>query len=123
MIVGGAGQSESPGNEQRDYWSTDAADRQGSRNTIGVKNPAVDALIETIVNAPDRKSLVTATRALDRVLQWNHYLIPQWHVRIERLAYWDKFGISKHPKYGPDVMSWWINPAKEAAIKQNGKKP
>ena len=123
MIVGGAGQSESPGNEQRDYWSTDAADRQGSRNTIGVKNPAVDALIEKIVDAPDRKSLVTATRALDRVLQWNHYLIPQWHVRIERLAYWDKFGISKHPKYGPDVMSWWINPAKEAAIRQNGKKP
>ena len=83
----------------------------------------MDALIEKIVDAPDRKSLVTATRALDRVLQWNHYLIPQWHVRIERLAYWDKFGISKHPKYGPDVMSWWINPAKEAAIKQNGKKP
>ena len=117
MIVGGAGQSESPGNEQRDYWSSAAADRQGSRNTIGIRNPAVDALIEKIVDAPDRGSLVTATRALDRVLLWNHYVIPQWHVQIDRIAYWDKFGIPKHPKYGTDTMSWWIDPAKEAALK------
>jgi microcin C transport system substrate-binding protein len=123
MIVGGAGQSESPGNEQRDYWSSAAADRQGSQNTIGIKNPAVDALIEKIVDARDRDSLVTATRALDRVLLWNHYVIPQWHVQIDRIAYWDKFGIPKHPKYGADTMSWWIDPAKEAALTQNGKKP
>jgi microcin C transport system substrate-binding protein len=117
MIVGGAGQSESPGNEQRDYWSSDAADRQGSRNTIGIKNPAIDALIENIVDAGDRDSLVAATRALDRVLLWNHYVIPQWHVRIDRTAYWDKFGIPKHPEYGADNMSWWIDPAKETALK------
>jgi microcin C transport system substrate-binding protein len=123
VIVGGAGQSDSPGNEQRDYWSSAAADREGSRNSIGVKNPAVDALIEKIVDAKDRKSLVHATRALDRVLSWNHYVIPQWHVRIDRIAYWDKFGIPKHPKYGVDTMSWWIDPAKEAALSQNGKKP
>jgi microcin C transport system substrate-binding protein len=123
MIVGGAGQSESPGNEQRDYWSSAAADRQGSQNTIGIKNPAVDALIEKIVDARDRDSLVTATRALDRVLLWNHYVIPQWHVQIDRIAYWDKFGIPKLPKYGADTMSWWIDPAKEAALTQNGKKP
>ncbi len=122
MIVGGAGQSESPGNEQRDYWSSAAADRQGSQNTIGIKNPAVDALIEKIIDAPDRESLVAATRALDRVLLWNHYVIPQWHVRIDRIAYWDKFGIPKHPKYGADTMSWWIDPAKEAALEQSGKK-
>ena len=115
MIVGGAGQSESPGNEQRDYWSSDAADREGSRNSIGIKDPAVDALIETIVDAPDRKSLVAATRALDRVLQWNHFVIPQWHVRRDRIAYWDRFGIPKHPKYGADTMSWWIDPAKQAS--------
>lgn len=123
MIVGGAGQSESPGNEQRDYWSSAAADRQGSRNTIGIKNPAVDALIEKIVDAPDRASLVAATRALDRVLLWNHYVIPQWHVRIDRVAYWNRFGIPKHPKYGVDTTSWWIDPAREAALKQGGKKP
>ena len=123
MIVGGAGQSESPGNEQRDYWSSDAADREGSRNTIGIKNPAVDALIDRIVDAPDRKSLVAATRALDRVLLWNHYVIPQWHVRMDRLAYWDRFGIPKHPKYGADVMSWWIDPAKDAALKNGNKNP
>ena len=123
MIVGGAGQSESPGNEQRDYWSSAAADRQGSRNTIGIKNPAIDALIDKIVDAQDRKSLVTATRALDRVLQWNHYVIPQWHVRIDRIAYWDRFGISTHPKYGADVMSWWIDPAKDAALKNGNKNP
>ena len=123
MIVGGAGQSESPGNEQRDYWSSDAADREGSRNTIGIKNPAVDALIDRIVDAPDRKSLVAATRALDRVLLWNHYVIPQWHVRMDRLAYWDRFGIPKHPKYGADVMSWWVDPAKDAALKNGNKNP
>ncbi|MFT7569171.1 MAG: microcin C transport system substrate-binding protein [Paracoccaceae bacterium] len=121
MIVGGAGQSESPGNEQRDYWSSTAADREGSQNVVGIKNPAIDALIEKIVNARDRQSLVTATRALDRVLLWNHYVIPQWHVRIDRLAYWNRFGISKHPKYGADVMSWWVDPAKDARIK-NGHK-
>ena len=123
MIVGGAGQSESPGNEQRNYWSSDAADRHGSRNTIGVKNPVVDALIEKIINARNRKSLVTATRALDRILQWNHYVIPQWHVRIDRIARWDRFGMSNHPKYGADVMSWWVDPGKDAALKQNRKKP
>lgn len=123
MIIGGAGQSESPGNEQRDYWSSDAADREGSRNTIGIKNPAVDALIDRIVDAPDRKSLVAATRALDRVLLWNHYVIPQWHVRMDRLAYWDRFGIPKHPKYGADVMSWWVDPAKDAALENGNKNP
>ena len=123
VVVGGAGQSESPGNEQRNYWGSDAADRPGSRNRIGIKNPAVDALIEKIVGARDRKSLVHATRSLDRVLLWNHYVIPQWHVRIDRIAYWDKFGISKHAKYGADTSAWWIDPAKAAGLKLDGKKP
>jgi microcin C transport system substrate-binding protein len=123
MIVGGAGQSESPGNEQRDYWSSAAAAREGSQNTIGIKNPAIDALIEKIVDARDRETLVAATRALDRVLLWSHFVIPQWHVRIDRTAYWDKFGIPKHPKYGADTMSWWIDPAKEAALKNGNKNP
>lgn len=116
MIVDTTGQSESPGNEQRDFWTSDAADRPGSQNVIGIENPAVDALVEKIVDAKDRKSLVTATRALDRVLLWNHYVIPQWHVRNDRIAYWDKFGIPKHPAYGVDPMSWWIDPEKAAKI-------
>ena len=122
MIVWSFGQSESPGNEQRDYWSSAAAERPGGRNVIGIKDPAIDALVEKIVDAKDRKSLIHATRALDRVLLWNHFVIPQWHVRISRMAWWDKFGIPKHPKYGVDPMSWWIDPAKEAALKDAGKK-
>ena len=114
MIVGGAGQSESPGNEQRDYWSSAAADRQGSQNYGGIRNPAVDDLIEKIIAAPTRAGVVTATRALDRVLLWNHYVIPQWHIRMTRLAYWDRFGIPAHPAYGPDITSWWREDGKAA---------
>lgn len=110
MIVSGAGQSESPGNEQRDYWSSAAAGRKGSDNHAGISDPAVDALVEAVVAAPDRKALVAAVRALDRVLLWGHYVIPQWHIRADRLAHWDRFGIPRHPRYGPDIMSWWRAP-------------
>ncbi|MEC7489330.1 MAG: extracellular solute-binding protein [Pseudomonadota bacterium] len=123
VIVHTFGQSESPGNEQRDFWGSDSAARNGSSNVIGIKNAAIDALVEMIISADDRKRLVVATRALDRVLQWNHYVIPQWHVRIDRIAYWNKFGIPKHAKYGADTMSWWIDLAKEEALNQRSKKP
>jgi microcin C transport system substrate-binding protein len=116
VIVQTFPQSESPGNEQRDFWSSDAAARPGSRNVVGIKDPVVDALVEKIVEARDRRSLVVATRALDRVLLWNHFVIPQWHVRIERIAYWNKFVVPQHPKYGDDILSWWIDPAKDAQI-------
>ena len=119
VIVQTFPQSLSPGNEQRDFWSSDAAGRPGSRNLIGIKNPAVDALIDKIIEADDRKSLVTASRALDRVLLWNHYVIPQWHVRNERLAYWNKFGqTGVQPKYGTALVSWWVDPDKEAALQR-----
>ena len=119
MIVGGAGQSESPGNEQRDFWGSEAADRPGSRNTMGIKDPVIDALIDEVIFAPDRASLVTATRALDRVLLWGHYLIPNWHLRYERLAYWDKFGKARvTPKYGTDILAWWIDAEKAAALER-----
>ena len=121
VITSGWGQSESPGNEQRDFWSSAAADRPGSRNLIGIKNPVIDALIEKIVAARDRKSLVTATRALDRVLLWGHYVIPQWHLKFDRIAYWDIFGRPKDPKYGVDFMSWWIDPAKAASLDSRRK--
>ena len=119
IVVSSWGQSESPGNEQRDFWSSEAADRPGSRNLAGIRDPAVDALIEKIVAAPDRASLVTATRALDRVLLWGHYVIPNWHIRFERIAYWNKFGkTGDTPKYGIDLFAWWIDPAKAAALGQ-----
>jgi len=122
VITSGWGQSESPGNEQRNFWSSAAADRQGSRNLIGLKNPVIDALIEKIVAARDRKSVITATRALDRVLLWGHYVIPQWHLKFDRIAYWDIFGRSaKNPKYGVDFMSWWIDPAKVASLESRKK--
>ena len=122
VITSGWGQSESPGNEQRDFWSSAAADRHGSRNLIGIKNPVIDALIEKIVAARSRKSVITATRALDRVLLWGHYVIPQWHLKFDRIAYWDIFGRpAKDHKYGVDFMSWWIDPAKAASLDSRKK--
>ena len=122
VIVGGWGQSESPGNEQRDYWGSAAADKLGTRNTAGIKDKAIDTLIEHIVAARDRESLVHATRALDRVLLWSHFTIPRWHLRFNRIAYWDIFGRpAGHPKYGVDFLSWWIDPAKLKAVSKQVK--
>ena len=119
MIVQSWGQSLSPGNEQREFWSTDAADRPGSRNVVGIKNPAVDALIDKIIHAEDRAELITATKALDRVLLWNHYVVPNWHVTQFRLAYWKRFGIpAQRPGYGLGLFSWWIDPEKDAALQR-----
>lgn len=117
VIVGGAGQSLSPGNEQRAYWGSEAADQEGGRNTIGIKDEAIDELVETLIAAPDRKSLITATRALDRVLQWGHYVIPQWHIPYDRVAYWNIF---ERPEITPDsgnqLMTWWVDPKKDTAL-------
>jgi len=117
MVVSTFGQSLSPGNEQRAFWGSDAAGRQGSRNLVGIKNPAIDKLVDLIISAPDRQSLITRTRALDRVLLWNHYVIPQWHLRNFRVAYWDKFGRpAKTPKYGLAFDSWWVDEFKSANL-------
>ena len=108
-VVMSFGQSLSPGNEQRDYWSSAAADRPGGRNYIGIKDAAVDALIEALIFAKSRSELVTATRALDRVLISNHYVMPQWHAPHERLAYWQ--GLKRPqdmPKHGLGFPTiWW----------------
>jgi microcin C transport system substrate-binding protein len=104
------GQSLSPGNEQRDYWGSAAADRIGSRNYAGIKNPAVDALIERIIFAKDRAELVATTRALDRVLLWNHYVVPQFTYNKTRAARWDRFSRpEKLPEYGAAAFPtvWW----------------
>ncbi|MEH6824654.1 MAG: extracellular solute-binding protein [Motiliproteus sp.] len=111
MVVSSYGQSSSPGNEQRNYWHSSMADMQGSRNLMGIKNPAIDHLIDLVIAAPDREQLVLRTRALDRVLQWNHYLIPQFHISSYRVAYWDKFGMPEtRPQYALGFDSWWLKP-------------
>ena len=122
MVVGNWGQSMSPGNEQREFWGTSSADQEGSRNIIGVKDSAIDALIEKIIAAPDRQSLITASHALDRVLQWNHFVIPHFHAGYDRIAYWDKFGQPKiTPTRGTNFMAWWVVPEKAARIAEARK--
>lgn len=117
MVIGSIGQSESPGNEQRDFFGTEAADRAGSRNLMGLKSDAVDKLIDAIIFAKDRDALVTATRALDRVLLHSHLVIPQWHISASRIAYWNKFGRPElNPRYGPDIFAWWIDSDKAAQL-------
>ena len=113
MVVSTFSQSLSPGNEQRNFWGSDAADTKGSRNIIGIKNYAIDGLIEKIINAKDREELITATKALDRVLLWNYYVIPQWHISAYRTLYWDFFDQpSVRPKYSLGFDTWWINQKK-----------
>ena len=102
IVVGNWGQSLSPGNEQRDFWGSEAAKRNGSRNLVGIANPAIDKLIETLIFAPDRDSLVTACKALDRALLWNHYVVPMWYIDYERTARWDRFG---RPEKLPDLST------------------
>ena len=116
MIVGGFGQSSSPGNEQREYWHSASADNPGSRNFIGLKDPAVDSLVEGLINADSRQSLVAHTRALDRVLLAGHYVIPNWHIKTWRVAYWDRL---QHPEVTPlydvGLMTWWAKADAPAA--------
>ena len=110
-------QSMSPGNEQRDFWSAQAADTKGSRNIAGIKDPVVDKLIDLVIQAPDRPSLVARTRALDRVLLWGHYVIPHYHIQAFRVAHWDKFSRpATAPKYGLGLDTWWVDTKKEAAL-------
>jgi microcin C transport system substrate-binding protein len=121
IIVASWGQSLSPGNEQRDFWSTQAADRPGSRNLIGIKNPAVDVMIERVIFSKDRDELVAATKALDRVLLWNFYVVPQWTYGKQRTARWDRFGHPENmPKYGAAAFPtvWWWDKEKAAKVPQ-----
>ncbi len=110
MVVFTFSQSLSPGNEQRNFWGSNAADTNGSRNIVGIKNDVVDILIEKLINAKDREDLITITRALDRVLLWNYFVIPQWHISAYRVLYWDMFDQPKQkPKYSLGFDTWWIN--------------
>jgi microcin C transport system substrate-binding protein len=112
------GQSLSPGNEQREFWGSQTADQPGSRNTIGIKNPAIDALIDKVIFAKDRANLVAATKALDRVLLWNFYVVPQFTYGFSRYARWDRFSHAELPKYGRSGLPtlWWYDADKAARI-------
>ncbi len=119
MVISGWVQSPSPGNEQVEYWGSSTANEPGSRNYAGISNPVVDELIKLIIAAPDRASLISATKALDRVLLHHHYVIPQYFGGTYRLAYWDKF---ERPEILPTksltLDTWWIDVDKEAALKK-----
>lgn len=119
MIVMTWGQGLSPGNEQRNYWTSQAADMQGSRNYIGIKNPAVDTLVDRVIFAKSRAELEAATKALDRVLLWNHYVVPQWAYGKLRSARWDRFGRPPTlPKYAAGAFPtiWWWDEAKASKV-------
>jgi microcin C transport system substrate-binding protein len=101
----------SPGNEQLDFWGSRNADSPGSHNYVGIKNPAVDALVNRVIFAKDRDDLVAATRALDRVLLWNHYVVPQFSIDKIRAARWDRFArpdpLPKYVEPGFPTLWWW----------------
>jgi microcin C transport system substrate-binding protein len=115
MVVGRIGQSSSPGNEQKEYWSSEAAKQTDSRNLIGIQNPVVDALVDKIIAAPSREALVTSCQALDRVLQWNYYSVLNWYTDQHRIAYQSRL---RHPEFGKYVPldtsldTWWDSTAK-----------
>jgi len=118
ITIASFAQSHSPGNEQREYFGSAAADKNGSRNVIGIKNPALDELIEVLVQAKSREEVVAATHAIDRVLLWNYYVVPQWHYPFDRVASWNIFGRpEKLPSQDPDggAINWWIDGSKAQA--------
>jgi microcin C transport system substrate-binding protein len=117
-------QSLSPGNEQKNYWSSKEADTKGSRNIIGVRDPVVDELLKQLLHVTTREQLVTICHVLDRVLLWQYYVIPNWHIGSFRIAYWDMFGMPKiAPKYGlENVDGWWMDAAKAPNIMKAQKR-
>jgi microcin C transport system substrate-binding protein len=116
MTVAVFGESDSPGNEQVGYWTCASGKQVGGDNEMGVCDPVVDALVNLLITAPDRERLITVTRALDRVLLWGWYMVPQWHSQYIRVAYWDRFARPEIPiRAGLDFTTWWLD-AKRAAV-------
>ena len=121
MVVASFGESDSPGNEQTAYWTCGSAALEGGENVMGVCDPVIDALVDKVLNAPDRAALVTATHALDRVLLWHWYLVPNWHLDYFRVAFWNKFARpDKAIRTGFVFDNWWID-TKLAADTETGK--
>ncbi|MAF10783.1 hypothetical protein CMK11_10045 [Candidatus Poribacteria bacterium] len=121
MVVASWGQSLSPGNEQRDFWTSEAAATSGTRNYAGISDAVVDELVDLIISAPGRESLIARTHALDRVLLWSHYVVPNWYLSAYRVVYWAKFGAPEiRPKYDLGFETWWIDADKAAALSTDG---
>ncbi|XKE47340.1 extracellular solute-binding protein [Halomonas organivorans] len=117
VVVGSFPQSANPGNEQREFWASEYADAPQSRNLIGLESPVIDDLVDDLIAADSREALDTAAQALDRVLRWGFYVIPQWHLDKTRIAVWDKFGWREpFPEYNLDLDAWWIDPERAAEI-------
>jgi microcin C transport system substrate-binding protein len=108
-------ESDSPGNEQIGFWSSQSANETGGNNLAGVSSPVVDALVEKLCAAPDRESLKIIAHALDRVLLWGWYVVPHWYLQSVRVAYWDRFGRpGRAVRTGLAFDSWWVDPARAA---------
>ncbi len=120
MTMAAFGTVATPGVSERAFWASESANRPGTVNYGGVEDPAVDALIEKIGNAPSRADLETAARALDRVLLWNRYVLPAWFNDANNVAYWDKFGrpaiTAKYDPYFGYLDTWWIDAEKATAL-------
>lgn len=112
MIVMSYGESQSPGNEQRNFWNSASADRPGSQNYAGIKSAAVDSMVDKIIYAETKEELIAGCRALDRVLWYGYYLVPNWYLPVHRISYHNKFSApSQLPLYYDPlqlVMTWWI---------------
>ena len=109
----------SPGNEQQFYWGSEVGKKDGSKNYAGVNDPVVDFLIEKLIGAKTREELTTIIHALDRVLLWNHYVIPLYHSEIDRIAYWNFLEYPKIiPLYGIVIESWWVNSEKAQKLQR-----
>jgi len=123
VIVSTFAQSDSPGNEQRDFWGSEAADREGSMNLIGIKNPAIDKLVDHIIFAKDREELIAATRALDRVLLWHEFVVPQWFSPNVRIAYWNRYGEPEElPGLTPGFLQvWWYDEQMAKELREPSK--
>ena len=123
MVVANYPQSRSPGNEQRSMWSSEAESTLGSRNYMGIKNPAIDELINTIVEAKSRKKLIDSIQAMDRILTHQFYIVPNWYIPYDRIVYWNKFS---HPKINASqsiilnniLEWWWFDKNKAIALKK-----
>jgi len=109
-------ESDFPGNEQRDYWTCQSAKAEGSSNLMGVCDPVIDALVDKVIGSPDKEHLITNTRALDRVLLWNWYGVPNWYYQYINVAHWNRFGHPTQPvRSGTVFDAWWVDP-KLAAV-------
>ena len=116
------GFSSTPGDSLRSYFSSQAATLKGSQNLAGIADPAIDAMIDTIIAADSRAAMTTACRALDRLIRANRYWVPHWYKASHWLAYWDVFARPKvKPRYARGVMeTWWYDRDRAAKIEQRG---